>query len=329
MEKASANESFSRIIEKIDILRKRLEQTTPPSICEDVYRTLGRIDVLKKNIDKLQELKRIISDEYGFLKGKLWLMKKTITLIVIPAVVSIVFISIYLVLITLIYTRLSIISIDSITTLDPFTRTVFQVYEENPWNYIYILVTGGLSIFLLIVMAGYAYKKNFKKAEYKELKEKIKYFDEKLADITSRINTLLNRYEKDSIQLTKLRETHTCICYNELNKLYSILESIKDNLQSLRIGVLSSEDRRSRLISIRDSIVELKNRGAFCASPLTDEFRIEIYIDDDVIVALDELIKAETIDWNRYIDSTIKFRFSSSPLIHSVPLLGDLRNTIS
>ncbi|MEM4960879.1 MAG: hypothetical protein QW073_05060, partial [Desulfurococcaceae archaeon] len=101
------------------------------------------------------------------------------------------------------------------------------------------------------------------------------------------------------------------------------------NLQSLRIGVLSSEDRRSRLISIRDSIVELKNRGTFCASPLTDEFRIEIYIDDDVIVTLDELIKAETIDWNRYIDSTIKFRFSSSPLIHSVPLLGDLRNTIS
>lgn len=318
---------FTKILEKVGKFKKRLEQTVPVSICEDVYRTLNRVDVLKKNMDKLLEHQSNVNKEYEIIRRKIWFAKKTLSLIIGPATASVVIIAVYLALLTIILTNLAFTAENGVseTAFPAVANYIYRLLRENPLNYLITLSAGGVSIFILIVIAGFAYGKIYRRVNVKGMKADEKRIAEKMSNIRVRIEALKRRYEKDTSQLVKLHEIHPCICYKELNTLYSTLEMIEKKIISLK----NAEDKKSVLVHVKDLIAQLRDEKVLCSTPVTDEFRVEIYVDPDLIRALEELINEEKIDWDKYIDSFIKFRFSTSPLTYGVPIINSLKNAIS
>gem|GEM_PF-7122531 len=285
MKEVDSVKIFNKIMERIERLHSRLEAEVAGLACAEILRHARRIEVLKKNIDKLSREDLKLRHEYqrvyrAIRKYHLYtrrLVRTAVTLIVIIALI------------------MAFSVLENNFHIVPLPSELAYIFE-NPLMFPVVMTVGASLIVILVVLTTFTWISFLRKYNIHELKKKELDIRRKYHyDVSKRLNILRSELEKSMIKTSSVKTIKICRCYEEFSMLYNMMKNLSINLRLLR----KCKDQNcieKALNNIASQLNGLKDLHEVCNTVFTQEYYVSIEFNgslQDIIRNLKENLEVD------------------------------------
>lgn len=253
--------TISDLMKTINRLYGRLEVDISGIGCREVLVHNKRIDIIKRNIEKLRDEERVVRDRYLKCERSLYLNKQVIGRVVKTSFALIVILSLFV----SIYAVEAILGIQIVSSILPgfVSREYLPIVASASG-----ILIGVLSIVFSASYRIYHRRSTVLSKEYSLLKNKHR-------ELINRIQILEREYEKSYRYRIMPYEFNICRCYTEFTEFREKMWLITRLISELR-SCSSNEFYNHYLGELIKSINEFKNISSVCDTVFSNEYSVFI-----------------------------------------------------